>query len=292
MSNPVGTTDGNWTMADSPAYFAAVVSAHFPAVSEVNQYLLVTAPDIEGTGKVDTCETYCRNGGRLMVDSGIFGIAMAAAERRGVSHNEGLNTPPDQIEGWQEFVASWSRCIDRLRHLCWGYVEIDLGGTEQKRRTRAMLEEQGYRPIPVVHPLTDGWDYFEELASTYDRLCIGNLVKSDHATRIELLRGVAERRRGRRVQWIHALGVTPSPQWLGVRTESCDSTAHGSHLRWAQPMLDTSCFGQHSIERMPYRRATGAEDVDRMRRHLYFEAEQLRRSVQSHGHESVRHLQV
>lgn len=279
MSIPAGDTDGRWSMADAPTYFAAIVSAHIPNVAPLNQFLLCTAPDVERNDTLERCAEYCQQGGRLMIDSGVFGLAMAAAKKRGVSHNEGLKTPPEQIEGWHEFMQSWRRCIDRLRDCCWGYVEIDLGGTEQKRKTRAMLEADGYRPIPVVHPISDGWDYFDELADRYDRLCIGNLVKSNERVRIDILRTVAERRVGRRVKWIHALGVTAAPVWLSAPTESCDSTSHANSLMYGQPMVESSAFTIGNISSMPYRRGVGKVAYSKMTKFLYADADNLRKAV-------------
>lgn len=278
---PVGITHGTWSMNDAPVFFAAVIAAHFIAVTNQNQFLLVTAPDVERDEITEECFKYCTRGGRLMIDSGIFGIALAAAKRRGVDHNEGLRTPPEQIDGWSDFISSWKRCITVLGDACWGYVEIDLGGTEQKRKTRAALEAEGYRPIPVVHPITDGWDYFDELADTYDRLCIGNLVTSNEATRIDILRTVAERRRGRRVKWIHALGVTAGPPWLTAPTESCDSSSHATPLKHGLPMIETSAFRVGDVAEMPYRHAEKTAYVA-MRKLLYHDADNLRRAVNVH----------
>ena len=58
-------------------------------------------------------------------------------------------------------------------------VEVDQGGRENKIKTRARLEKMGLRPIPVYHPLNDGWDYFDYLAENYDRICMGNVVNAE-----------------------------------------------------------------------------------------------------------------
>ena len=56
-------------------------------------------------------------------------------------------------------------------------------------------ESLGLKPIPVYHPLLDGWDYFDELAAQYDRICFGNIVQAPAATRIRLLHTLWERHR-------------------------------------------------------------------------------------------------
>lgn len=276
-------THGRWQAQDAPQYWAAIVASLMPAAVPVNRWLLVTAPDCAKEAALEELERYCRAGNHLLIDSGVFGLAMAAAKKRGVDHNEGLRTPPEQIEGWERFMQQWKQVIDRMRDLCWGYIEIDLGGTEQKRKTRAALEAEGYRPIPVIHPLQDGWDYFDEMADRYDRLCIGNLVTAKADTRFDILRTVAERRKGRRVQWIHALGVTAGPLWLSVRTESCDSSTPASPLRWGMPMHATSAFHASDLPDMPYLRAAGVEAYAKMTRHLYRDAAFLGEAVNIHA---------
>lgn len=248
----VGTTHGRWSVKEARVFFAAVTSSHLENVAEVNRYLLTTAPILAVENIRRAANAYCDAGGSLLIDSGVFGIAMQAAKARGVDHNEGLRTPLDQISGFDAFLKSWKDVSREFADKCFGYVEIDLGGTEQKRKTRAMLESEGFRPIPVVHPITDGWDYFDELADTYDRLCIGNLVKSNPRTRLDILRTVAERRRGKRVQWIHALGVTAGPVWLSAPSESCDSSAPAAPLMFGLPMIGTSAFMPDDVQCLPY----------------------------------------
>ena len=59
-------------------------------------------------------------------------------------------------EEMPKFDRLLTRYIDVVRELepgLWGYIELDQGGAEGKQRTRAYLESQGLRPIPVYHPL-------------------------------------------------------------------------------------------------------------------------------------------
>ena len=49
-------------------------------------------------------------------------------------------------------------------------------GAEVATATPAHAE--GLAPMPVYHPLNDGWDYYDELAGSHDRVCIGNLVQA------------------------------------------------------------------------------------------------------------------
>lgn len=150
--------------------------------------------------------TYC---GRVFLDSGVFGLAMRHAKLHGLTHNEALNVPIDQIDGWSEFFELYVAICTHYKDSLWGYVELDLGGTDQKIKTRALLESKGLAPIPVWHPLTDGLEYGKMLMQTYERICVGNLVKSDEDTRRTVLRMVAHVKGSNRLPWVHALGLAP-----------------------------------------------------------------------------------
>lgn len=124
----------------------------------------------------------------------------------------------------------------------WGTIELDQGGAANKRKTRARLEDLGLAPIPVYHPLADGWDYFDELAENYDRMCLGNIVQADAGLRLALLWTVEERRRAYPGLWIHLLGLTPSPWCHAFTVDSADSSTWLSPARWGdyteRAMLD------------------------------------------------------
>src|SRR5262252_7964429 len=95
------------------------------------------------------------------------------------------------------------------------------------------MESEGLCPIPVYHPLGDGWDYLDELLDEYDRVCIGNLARSVPEVRTELLHTVWELvRRAKHRVWVHALGVTPMPCLLSAPIQSADSTAHAYMMKF------------------------------------------------------------
>jgi len=90
----------------------------------------------------------------------------------------------------------------------------------------------GYRPIPVYHPLTDDSTYLEHLASTYDRICIGNLAKSSRPIRKRILHAAWETKKRHPGLWIHLLGFTPN-EWINaLPVDSCDSSTWLSSVRW------------------------------------------------------------
>lgn len=171
--------------------------------------------------------------GTILLDSGIFGLAMDYAKESGLSHNLALTTPLKSIPKWPQFRDLY---IDMMRHVkdtVWGYVELDLGGTAQKIETRTWLESIGLAPIPVWHPLGDGLDYGKHLMQTYDRICLGNVVKSDRATRNILLQAMTFARQGTKV-WVHALGLGPTEFVTAYHVDSLDAMSWMGALMWSR----------------------------------------------------------
>lgn len=99
------------------------------------------------------------------------------------------------------------------------------------------------KPIPVYHPLNDGWDYFDELASEYDRICVGNIVQASTYMRTRLLATLAERMRDYPKLWIHILGLTPSTLMNAYPMQSADSSAWLSSVRWSGYVARTALKG-------------------------------------------------
>jgi len=105
----------------------------------------------------------------VLLDSGVYVLASQHADRHSISMDEALCLAPQEIEGFEALFDLYVEIVTKYESRLWGYVEIDFGGCTNKRRTRARLESLGLRPMPVYHPLNDGWDYFDELAQEYDR---------------------------------------------------------------------------------------------------------------------------
>lgn len=180
---------------------------------------------------------------KLFVDSGIFALTNAHARKHDVSMDEALGLAPDAIDGFDDLLAKYIDVCKALGPGLWGYTELDQGGAEHKRKTRAYLEGEKLRPIPIYHPLNDGWDYFDELLERYDRIAVGNVVWANKQIRSELLLTIWERlRRCKRRVWIHVLGHTPNPLFVAHPFNSSDSTEHlyalqyGSHQNCGRSM--------------------------------------------------------
>ena len=279
-------TDGKWNIEDAGVFFTAMMNRNFKfldcAKSGVySKWILVSMPNLPSDEETDAL---CKHGS-FFLDSGIFGIANAHAKKMNLSHVEGLLVKPSEIEGWDDYIKKWKSQVTRIKNKCWGYVEIDIGGTDQKNKTRAELQADGFNPIPVVHPLTDGWDYFDAMANEYDRLCIGNLVQSNEDVRYKILKTVSERRVGKNVQWIHALGITASPLWFCFPTESCDSSTTISVLRYGGPVVELSGFQKSdSIDMFSSRSPIEPSQSNHKQlvRYCFWNAAQMSESVQIH----------
>lgn len=92
--------------------------------------------------------------------------------------------------------------------------------------------------MPVYHPLVDGWDYFDEIASTHDRMCFGNVVQARPPVRIRLLHTLWERRRQYPHLLVHVLGLTVNEWCLPFPPDSCDSSTWLNALRFPSVMTE------------------------------------------------------
>jgi hypothetical protein len=183
-------------------------------------------------------------GAKLMLDSGVFWLATQHAQAHGLDFYEALTVKPTDLKNYDKLLTRYVEVVREFEDDLWGYVEVDQGGADVKRSTRHELEAQGLHPIPVYHPLTDGFEYLDELLDGYDRIAVGNVVMSDAATRRALLGLVWERRRRHSGRvWIHALGYTPNPLFLAYPFNSSDSSSHLYALRYGASM----CMGRASL---------------------------------------------
>lgn len=198
------------------------------------QHVLVAVDeDLATDGRIPVLDELCDER-KVLLDSGIYTLTMKHARAHGMHMNEALALAPEEVDGfdrlWDLYAKIASTYADRL----WGVIELDLGGPTIKPQTRARIEsELGIVPIPVFHPMSDGWDYYEGLVAEYDRVCVGNVVQASRAEREVILHAVYERAREHRDTWHHLLGVTPSPMLASLPVHgSSDSSTWLSGVRW------------------------------------------------------------
>jgi len=228
-------TGGSWSASDPPKYFiAGVIRPVTDAALRNNRPMDVLLPvnEIKTAGQEEIVERVLDRGGSVYLDSGCFNLCNLHAQKHGMQLIEALALPPESLDGFDALMDRYIHLVKRFGDRLWGYVEVDIGGRENKIKTRKHLEGLGLRPIPVYHPLSDGWDYFDELAQTYDRVCFANLGTAPPETRKRLLATAWERRRKYPDLWLHALGVTPSPVLLSYPVDSCDSSSWHAGARF------------------------------------------------------------
>ena len=234
-------TGGAWDSSDRPVFFAACVENHLELCAECHDYLLVAVNHMVGSSGL-TREVFAAidAGKKVFIDSGIFSLTQRHAEKHGITMDKALGTAPEDIDGFDHLFARYCEIIEALGDRAWGYIELDQGGRENKIKTRKRLEAMGFNPVPVYHPLNDGWDYFDELASTYDRICVGNVVQANTETRKRIIATIYERCREYPDLWVHLLGLTPNPWMNAYPAGSCDSSALAAGIRWGNSKIETA----------------------------------------------------
>lgn len=226
-------TGGVWNRDAWPCYFAAVNLQHPFETFALLDKMLIAVNEIEGKQHFNLFEKYV-DMMPVFLDSGVYALVNRHSEKHGLTMDVGLGLAPADIDGFEELFEKYVSLIKKYGTKLWGFVEIDQGGRENKIKTRARLEALGIIPVPVYHPLNDGWDYFDYLAERYDRICFGNVVMADREMRRRLIATAWERRRKYPDLWIHALGLTPSDLTTAFPINSCDSSTWVSIVRWAQ----------------------------------------------------------
>lgn len=230
----IETGGGRFDPAQRPVYFVAIGEGQDMGINAIKPFLFdwVLAAVTPGL-PVEKLRKQIGYSTRLLLDSGAFSIAAAHMRKHGLSMNEALSTPPERLDGFKRLRESYVELVKATEPDLWGYMEIDLGSTDVKRETRAELEAEGLRPIPVYTPLNDGWDYLDELLDGYDRIGVGGLVGMPVELRKRILVTVWERaRRAPWKPWIHVLGYTPAPLFMACPFDSCDSSKHLYSLRY------------------------------------------------------------
>lgn len=227
------------------------------------RYHLTAVNDARTEGDTrEGVEEPIERGSKLFLDSGIFNLTNNHMRATGCTMDEALALAPEEITGFDDLFARYVELVQRYEPRLWGYIELDQGGLHNKRRTRQRLHDLGLNPIPVYHPLNDGWDYFDELAETYDRICFGNIVQASVPVRMQLLTTMWERRRRYPHLWIHILGFTANEWLLAIPSDSCDSSTWCGPLRWGNPATESSYLNRNITGHLP-RGFTYNQDVDR-----------------------------
>lgn len=236
-------TGGVWDYKEKNVYFLATSPSSFKKQEVLNfyDYILCAVNEIKNAEDEEFIEEAVRSGKKVFIDSGVFWLTNQHARNNNMTMDQVLAMPPNELDGFDDLFDKYTRIVKEIGEKAWGYIEIDQGGRENKIKTRDRLHKLGFNPIPVYHPLNDGWDYFDYLAERYDRICLGNIVQAQNETRKRLLATIWERRRKYPDLWIHCLGLTPNEHCMAFPLSSCDSSSWLSTVRWMQ-MPNRACL--------------------------------------------------
>lgn len=226
------TTGGTFNPNDSQTYFIAGACGD---LTEVNYpSILVAVNELRTSKERDKFDRLLDMDRKVFLDSGIFNLAMEHVRTHGTSHDDALRMAPEEIDGFDKLWDDYAEIVTTYGDRLWGAVELDQGGVTNKPRTRARIEKElGIVPVPVYHPLLDGWDYYDDLAGNYDRICFGNIVQASTQLRLRLVHTAMERARKYPYLWTHLLGLGPSQMLNSLRMRgSLDSSGWLALVRW------------------------------------------------------------
>lgn len=230
----ITSTGGTWDAEKrEPIYFIASSMMTLSHSWRCHKRVLVAINSLKSEKELEQIQFMIGEGVEILIDSGIFELATGHAKRHGMSMNDALGLAPTEVDGFDKLWEDYLRIVKRFGDKSWGYIELDQGGRENKIKTRKLLEDLGLRPIPVYHPINDGWDYFDYLAERYDRICMGNVVLARGDERRQLIAMVSERKRKYPHLWVHLLGVAPCEDMLAWPCDSSDASSWLNGVRWA-----------------------------------------------------------
>jgi hypothetical protein len=232
------TSGALYDATEGPIYFLASDTGRQRDVWQLHPYLLTAVTELRDQKARRLVEAWQKAGVKMLLDSGVFTFAMDYAREHDVPLQQALAMDPETADGFTDLFDQYVQIVQLFGAQSWGYIELDLGGRESKRRLRARLEGLGFGPIPVYHPMTDGPAYLDELAETYDRVCIGNLVSARGLDRVRLLATVNEAVRRHPTTWFHVLGVTPSETQIALRCHSTDSSSWIAPIKYPVGLPD------------------------------------------------------
>lgn len=228
----VKQTGGRWDPKGQNIYFLAATASDIPPVRAMAKNILVALDQIQGGTVEDLLTMVEQEGKTIFIDSGAYALAAEVARNEDVPLSAVFGRKAQVVPGFDKLLGSYLSIIGRLKDSVWGYVELDFGGPDGKRETRRMLEDKGLRPIPVYHPFADPPEYFDEIASQYDRIAVGGLVGLSRMVKIRIAATIHHRSRKYPGLWVHALGIGPSDVTAAFPANSCDASTWVGLVRW------------------------------------------------------------
>jgi hypothetical protein len=243
----IETGGGTFDRENRNFVFLAANIDRLQHAAKVHPYILIPINELYHDDSLPWLRNWAKDGKLIFIDSGVFNLAVMNSERLDIPLYEAMGLDPDQCPNFEVLFDRYVRVVEEFEDQIWGYCEIDQGGTVNKIKIRNRLEALGLRPMPVYHPLLDGWDYFDELCQNYDRICVGNVVQSSYSFRRAIMATLWERKTRQYPDvWIHMLGMTPSELFNAYPMDSGDSSTWLASIKWSsgyRPAVDGKGFG-------------------------------------------------
>lgn len=222
----IATAGQRFDPKEGPIYFIAASPKLASIGSKHHPFVLVPTDQLLGKTAQRNVETLVNNGICFLLDSGVHSFVMAIRKEKKLTALQALSLTPADIPSYPKLRDTYIQLAQRIGDKTWGYIELDFGGAEQKRIIRRELEQRwGLRPIPVYHPLVDPPEYFDELASGYDRVAIGNLAHQSTYVRERITATVWTRAQAYPGLWLHGLGQAPDQQANAFAFQSVDASS-------------------------------------------------------------------
>lgn len=247
-------TTGAWSSQSGPIYFLASNASVGTAIAGPpvrGRFQLIPLDALFNARNRAWLDRALDSGTQVLLDSGIFALASAHARDHGLTFTEAVGLDPTDLDGFEKLWDTFGEIAQAYGPRLWGMIELDQGGAETKRATRARIEaEFGVVPMPVYHPMLDGWEYFDEIAAGYDRICLGGIAAAPSSHRLRLLHTMYERARDHPGLWLHILGLTPS-EWVlaSAPKGSCDSSTWTTNVRWPEAQRVRAAL--QGVDRLP-----------------------------------------
>ena len=228
----IKTSGGRYNPENKGIYFPATDLNRLLRNIHVHERALVPLNILKGEQSQDKLSEIAKHGVNLFIDSGCFFLASEMAKRNNISIDDAFALPPSEVIGYASYMEVYFKFLSKYESDIWGIVEMDFGGADGKKAFRKEAHKRGFYPIPVYHLLVDPAEYLEELLSTHDRICIGNLAQMGSGDVKRVLPALWDACSKYPDVWVHLLGVTPRPRLVAYPFHSYDSSSWLAAVKW------------------------------------------------------------
>jgi hypothetical protein len=238
----IATGGGKKELSSKDRYFLALQKQHirWAAVDSKDDSILwalnmlVSSKGQMAPETFDGLKSVAAAGKRIYLDSGCYTLANAYANDNGLVAGDVFMSDPATLPFFEEWFSVYKKWVVALEPYLWGYVEVDFGNYEQRCAVRQRCyDETGLIPIPVFRVGRDPFSVFEELITTYDRVCIAgtlHLTSKQHARAY-----ISIYETWKRLNpdcYIHVLGIGAFGSFSRYNLPSSDSSTYANAARY------------------------------------------------------------